>query len=151
MDTTTLAQNVAAFLIPVLPYLVKAGEEAAKEAGKKFGGDAWERAKALWGILRPKVEAKPAAQEAAQDVAQAPADPDAQAALRQQLKKLLSEDLALTQEIAHLWAEARAAGVTVVASGERSVAVGGSVSGSTIITGDRNVVQSGKRDEADET
>ena len=32
------------------------------------------------------------------------------------------------------------AGVTVTASGERAVAVGGDVSGSTIITGDGNVV-----------
>jgi hypothetical protein len=45
MDITTLAKDVTLFLTPFLPYLLKAGEKAAEEAGKKLGGDAWERAK----------------------------------------------------------------------------------------------------------
>ncbi len=102
MDVQTLAKKAAAFLAPFLPYLVMAGGEAAKEAGKKFGEAAWEQAKALWGKLRPKVEAKPAAQEAVQDIAAAPDDPDAQAALRLQLKKLLAEDETLAAEVARL-------------------------------------------------
>ncbi len=53
MDVTTLAKDVAAFLAPFLPYLLKAGEKAAEEAGKKLGGDAWDKAKSLWGKLRP--------------------------------------------------------------------------------------------------
>ncbi len=141
MDIQTLAQQVTPFLAPFLPYLLKAGEKAAEEAGKKFGADAWERAKALWTKLRPKVEAKPTAHEAVQDVAAAPDDPDTQAALRLQLKKLLAEDEALAAEVARLWEAAKAAGVTVTAAGKRSVAIGGSVSGSTIITGDRNKVE----------
>lgn len=140
MDITQLAQVVTAFLIPFLPYLLKAGEKAAEEAGKKLGADAWEQAKALWGKLRPKVEAQTAAQEAVEDVARAPTDEDAQAALRLQLKKLLSVDKALAAEVGQLWQEAEAAGVTVIASGERAVAVGGDVTASTIITGDGNVV-----------
>ncbi len=135
-----LIQQLTAFLAPFLPYLLKAGEKAAEEAGKKLGEAAWERARALWEKLRPKVEARPAAQEAVQDLAAAPDDPDAQATLRQQLKKLLAEDPALAEEIARLWGEAQAAGVTVTAAGERSVAIGGDVSGSVIITGDRNRV-----------
>lgn len=144
MDVTMLVKDLAAFLAPFLPYLLKAGEKAAEEAGKKLGEAAWERAKALWGKLRPKVEAKPAALEAAQDLAAQPNDEDAQAALRRQLKKLLAEDDALAAEVARLWGETRAARVTVTARGDRSVAIGGSVSGSTIITGDRNQVQQGK-------
>jgi len=50
---------------------------------------------------------------------------------------------ALREEIARLWGEAEAAGVTAAAVGDRSVAIGGDVSGSTIITGDRNRVQRG--------
>jgi hypothetical protein len=102
MDVQTLAKEVVTFLAPFLPYLVKAGGEAAKEAGKKFGEAAWEQAKALWGKLHPKVEAKPAAQEAMQDAAAAPQDEDAQAALRLQLKKLLAEDETLASEVARL-------------------------------------------------
>ena len=144
MDIQALAQQLVGFLAPFLPYLLKAGEEAAGEAGKKFGAEAWEQAKALWAKLRPRVEARPAAQEAAQDVAANPQNEGAQAALRWQLEKLLSADQALAAELARLWEEAKAAGVTVVASGDRSVAIGGDVSGSTIVTGDRNVVQRGK-------
>ena len=95
MDVTTLAKELAVFLIPFLPYLLKAGEKAAEEAGKKLGSDAWDRAKGLWAKLRPKVEAKPAAQEAVQDAAVAPNDDDIQAALRLQLRKLLAEDAVL--------------------------------------------------------
>ncbi len=146
MDPQTLAQQIVPFLTPFLPYLLKVGEKAAEEAGKKLGGDAWERAKTLWGKLRPGVEAKPAAKEAAQDAAAAPDDADARAALRHQLKKLLAEDPTLAADLTRLWEEAQAAGVNVnvTAGGERSVAIGGSVSGSTIITGDRNVTQQGK-------
>ncbi len=138
-----LLQQLTAFLA-FLPYLLKAGEQAAEEAGKKPGEAAWEQTKAIWGKLRPEVEARPAMQEAVRDVAGAPDDPDAQVALRLQLKKLLTEDRALAAEITHLWEQAEAAGLTVIASGERSVATGGSMSRSVIITRDRNTVQRGK-------
>ena len=44
MDIATLAKDVTRFLPPYLPYLLKAGEKTAEEAGKELGGDAWERA-----------------------------------------------------------------------------------------------------------
>ncbi|WP_375496271.1 hypothetical protein [uncultured Nostoc sp.] len=130
------------FLVPFLPYLLKAGEKATEEAGKKFGekfgGDAWEKAKSLWAKLSPKVEAKEAAKEAASDVAKDPENEDAQAALRLQLKKLLNEDSTLASEIAHLFEEAKQTGSVsnVIASGERAVALGSNASGNTISTGD---------------
>jgi len=102
MEPQTLAQQAVAFLTPFLPYLLKAGEKAAEEVGKKLGEAAWEKAKALWGKLRPNVEAKPAAREAATDVAANPQDGDAQATLRHQLKKLLAEDETLAAEVARL-------------------------------------------------
>ena len=141
MDVITLAKELAVFLTPLLPYLLKAGEKAAEEAGKKLGGDAWDRAKGLWAKLRPKVEAKPAAQEAVQDAVTAPNDEDIQAALRLQLRKLLAEDAVLAGEIERLWQEAQQAGATVIAASERSVAIGRDVTSSTIITGDQNVVK----------
>lgn len=144
MDVTTLAKDLAGFLTPLLPYLLKAGEKAGEEVGKQFGAGTWDRAKALWGKLHPKVEPKPAAQEAVQDAASTPADADAQAAFRLQLKKLLTEDESLAQEIMQLLDEGQPAGAS--ASGERSVAVGRDVSGSTIVTGDQNVMQQSKRD-----
>lgn len=143
MDIATLAKDVTLFLTPFLPYLLKASEKAAEEAGKKLGGDAWESAKGLWGKLRPKVEAKPATQEAVVDAAAESQNEDAQAALRQQLRKLLVEDDALAAEIGQQWAAAQAAGVTIIASGDRAVAAQ-NITGSTIVAGDHNTVQSGK-------
>jgi hypothetical protein len=106
-----------------------------------MGGDAWDRAKGLWAKLRPKVEAKPVAQEAVQDAAAAPNDDDIRAAFRLQLRKLLAEDAVLAGEIARLWEEAQQAGITVIAVGKRSVAIGRDVTDSTIMTGDRNAMK----------
>lgn len=142
MDVSELAKQLAPILIQFLPYLVKAGGNVAEEAGKKFGGESWDKVKSLWGKLQPKVETKPAAQEAVQDAAQNPKDEDAQAALRQQIKKILGEDEALAREIEPMVKSLQQANVTVVASGDRSVAVGGNVAGGTIITGDANSVRS---------
>jgi hypothetical protein len=123
----------AAQLAPLLPYLLKGGIELAKSAagelGEKLSADAWDGLKALAAKIRHKAEAKPALQEALTDAQTAPADLDAQAALRLQLKKLLTEDPDLLNEAARLLG---------------SVAISGDVSGSTIITGDRNTVQQGK-------
>ncbi len=128
---------LTAFLAPFLPYFARAGENLAEEAGTKLGSEAWEHAKRLWGKLRPKVEAKPAANEAAADVADRPGDERARSALELQLEKLLADDPTLAGEVARLWEDARAA--NVVAIGDRSVAVGGSAHG-VFITGDDNVV-----------
>ncbi len=137
MDVATLAKDVVSFLAPFLPYLLKMGEKAAEEIGAKAGAEAWERAKALWGRLHPRIEAKPAAQEAVKDAAAAPQDEDAQATLRLQIRKILAEDETLAAEIAHLWEEKKAAGVTV----NRSVIIIGKASDNIIITGDGNQVQ----------
>ncbi len=96
---------LTAFLSPILPFLIKGGEEAAKEAGKKFGIDAWEKAKGVWGKLYPKIEAKEAAKEAVEDLAVAPEDQDLQTALRVQLKKILEKDQTLATKIAQLMRE----------------------------------------------
>jgi hypothetical protein len=142
MDIGALASSVTTALVPLLPYLLKAGEKAAEETGKAVAGQSWEWAKSLWTKLKPKVETRPAALEAAQDASQAPEDPDAQAAFRQQLKKLLNEDQSLAEEVSRWLEQGKAAGVTVTAAGDRSVAIGGDAKGNTIVTGDRNKVKS---------
>ncbi len=151
MDIPLLAQALTIFLTPALPYLLKAGEEAGKEAAKKIGGDAWGKAKELWGKLQPAVEAKPAAAEAAQDAAADPEDADAEGALRLQLKKILGADENLAQAVKRLLDEAGptsyraevhgdgaiAQGPGAVAAGSGGIAVGGDVQGSVVVTGER--------------
>ncbi|MBB6547931.1 hypothetical protein [Nonomuraea rubra] len=78
--------------------------------------------------------------EAVVELAQAPDDPDLQAALRVQIRRLLAADEELVAQLRAMVAEARAGTggtVTVTASGERSVAIGRDNSG-TIITGDHS-------------
>lgn len=141
MDIVALASSLTTVLTPLLPYLLKAGEKVADETGKAIAGESWEWAKSIWTKLKPKVEAKEAALEAAQDVAEAPKDEEAQVALRRQLKKLLTEDQSLAEEVSRWLDQGKAAGINVSATGERSVAIGGNVQDSPIFTGDRNKVK----------
>lgn len=137
MDIPELVRDLTTFLAPFLPYLLKVGEKAAEEAGKKLGGEAWDRAKALWG----KLGRNERVQKAAEVAVALPDNPAIQQAVEAEMARALEEDRALRQEVARLWDEAKAAGVTVSAVGDRSVAIGGDVSGSVIVTGDRDTVQ----------
>jgi hypothetical protein len=99
------------FLAPFLPYLMRQGEAVADKAIETLGGAAWERAQALWGKLRPKIEEKEAAREVADAVAANPEDEAAKGALQFQLRSLLKGDPTLTGELERLLEEARQAGV----------------------------------------
>lgn len=93
---------IVKFLAPCLPFLLNVGNKAVESASEKLGEDVWNKAKAIWAKLHPKVEAKEAAKEAATDVAESPEDEDLQASLRVQLKKILDADTALAEEIAKI-------------------------------------------------
>ena len=123
-----------------MPQLVKSGQALAEGVADQVDKHKASVAEALWGRLFPKVSAAPATDEAVKDAASNPEDPDYQAALRVQLRKMLTNEPVLARELQEILDEAdRAAGtVNVSAGGERSVAVGGSVQGSTIVTGDQN-------------
>ena len=129
---------LVSILGPCLGVLLTGVNAVAQEIGKSVAPELLEHAKRLWAKLRPHVESKPAALEAATDLAERPDDVRARAALELQLEKLLSEQPDLVQEIAPIVRDAVAAGV--VAAGERSVAVGGSVTGGVIVTGDSATV-----------
>ncbi|HLZ27038.1 MAG TPA: hypothetical protein VKV73_06935 [Chloroflexota bacterium] len=138
-----LAGQVVQILTPFLPYLLKAGEDLGARAAQQMEDTGWDLASRLWGRLGAQVDARPSAREAATDLAAQPTDDDAQAALRVQIKKLLADEPQLQHELEALLNTAQGSGstTTVTASGDRSVAIGHDVRGSTIITGD----QTGKR------
>ncbi len=54
MDGSQLALAAVAFLTPLTPYLAKAGEEVAKEVGRAV----FEKARAVYSIIRQKFEAE---------------------------------------------------------------------------------------------
>jgi hypothetical protein len=131
---------LAAFLAPLLPALLQGTQQLVEEAVTGLGHKAWECATHLWQRLSPRFKDKPAAQEAAEDAAARPDDARAQGAFELQLEKVLGADPDLAHEIELLWAKAQREGI-VAAVGERSVAVRGDVSGSTIVTGDHNAIR----------
>jgi hypothetical protein len=139
MDVSALT----AFLAPVLPYLLRAGEAATKQAASRFGDATWERARRLWARLRPQVEETPRAQEAVDEVAAAPDDARLRGALEVQLERLLAADAELAADVRRLWQDVVEAGAapstTVIVSGERAVGAGRDISG-VAVTGEDAVL-----------
>src|SRR5215213_401655 len=147
MDVSLLADAVTQMLAPALPALVLGGQDLVADAAKALGTEAWKKVTTLWGKLRGRIEQKPAAGEAAQDVARSPENPDALAALRHQIKKILAEDEAFAAEVAQLvgglsfqadlqGSGAIAQGAGSVAAGAGGVAVGRDVHGGIVLGGD---------------
>lgn len=128
MDVTLLVNLLA----PFLPRLLSTGTGLVKEASNAIAAQAgeavWVKAQEIWEQLGPKVKAKPAALEAANDMVQDPDDSDCQAALRQQLKKLLAEDEGLAAAIAKILKDELSEGVgdriNVQTTGDQSPAIG---------------------------
>ncbi len=135
IEIGALATTLGGVLAPAMPYLLTGAGTAANEAAKQLGPETWELAKSIWSRIGPRIEAHPAARDAAQKAADKPADKRVRGALELQLEDFLNQDQALAAELGRL-VEAPRGAVNVQASGERSVAIGGNVSGSTITTGD---------------
>jgi len=147
MDVSLLADTVTQMLAPALPALVQGGQALVADAAKALGTGAWERITTLWDKLRGRVEQKPTAAAAVQDVVSSPKDPDALAALRLQIKKILTEDEAFAAEIAQLVGGSSfqanlqgsggiAQGPGAVAAGAGGIAVGRDVHGGIVLGGD---------------
>ena len=102
---------LAGLLAPFLASLLDIGKQAGSQAAEALGSEAGQLASRVWDRLSGKVESKPAAKEAAEDVAAKPDDPDAVAALRVQLRKILEEDGELQQQLAALLEEGKQAGI----------------------------------------
>lgn len=96
MDPVSIAAGVGALLAP---YLKKAAEEFAGEAGKYVQG----KAKELWEKLRAQFESDPPAEKSLERFE---ADPDgAQPDFEAQVEKKVAEDPSLREELARVLAE----------------------------------------------
>jgi len=142
LDAAALAKMVTSLLAPAIPYLLKGGEQAWGEASKKIGTDTWEWAKATWTKLVSRSKSKLGGEEktteivkAATEVANNPSDEDAQAALRFQIKKLLTDDPELGLEIEKALNEAKKS------SDQTRIRIGGvDISGEATVTNSGNIV-----------
>jgi hypothetical protein len=139
IEVFALASTLVGWLAPTLPYIVSSTEEAAKAFGTKIGEAAFEKAKTLYGLIRPAFEGRSSALEAMIDASRAPQDKLALAALEQQLRKILADDPGLASRVQSFVDANSASGNIIVAYGERSSATG-TVSNSVVITGDNNKV-----------
>lgn len=102
IDISKLANDLATYLAPAMPILMKVITTAGKAASDKLGEEAWGLAKSIWGKLRNKVKAKPALQSAAIKVAKSPENKKSLDAFTIQLEKLLSNDKKLTRDLSFL-------------------------------------------------
>ena len=96
---------IVKFLAPCLPFLLTMGNKAAEGASQKVGEDVWNSAKVIWAKLWPKVEANNDAKKAAAEAAKNLEDEDFQGAFRAELKKILTADTELAEEIAKILEE----------------------------------------------
>jgi hypothetical protein len=92
-----LAQKIADFIEPVIPYLIIGSKKAAEEACKQVGSGVWETKRRLWEKLCSTdcVELK----EAAGDMIIASSDTDVRQVLIQEILKLLERNPDLAKEI----------------------------------------------------
>jgi hypothetical protein len=137
MDSISLAQSLTGYLLPFLPFLTKAGDKVAEEAGKRLGGDGWDKTKLLWDRLWRGLKERTPAVDAVQSAAEDPSDQDAIASLRLQLRKVLEQDIELRHDLEGHWNQI-AEFHTPQNAGDRNAAIGGNASNTTIVTGDRN-------------
>ncbi len=134
MDTTELAKQLTEFLTPFLPYLVEGTKIAAKAAIEAMGKDAWEKAKEMWGKLKPKVKDNPAAQSAVEKAVKKPDDPRVQANLELQFEDILEENKVLAGKLEIL--------VGQIVNLSNSIGVSGDMYESVAVKGNRNLVAS---------
>ena len=132
---------LTAFLAPFLPALLHAGQAVLDHAAVRGSAQAADFARGLWQRLHGRVAEQPAAEEAARKLGERPGSARRQRALAASLEALLADDDDPAREVAALWEQANAAGVVVVAAGDRAIAVGCDVAGSAIVSGDNAAIE----------
>src|SRR5947209_3675490 len=109
MDTSLLAQSLAAALAPARKSLMALGVLSGVPA----------KTRALWSRLRPLVESRPPARAAAEDLAERSEARPAREAFAKHLKEILEADSGLASEMAELLGTDRPRGTTRSRPGQR--------------------------------
>jgi len=119
------------------PYLVKAGEKFAEKVGEKLA----DKTEQIYKVVKEKFQEDEYAGLTLLRLQDAPENEARKSALENVLNEKLEEDNQFAKELQKLVEEAKEIdSKNVIASGERSVAIGGNAESSTIITGDNNEV-----------
>jgi hypothetical protein len=137
MHALMLATTAVALLSP---YLLKAGEKAAEEVGKKLP----ETAVRVWNAIMTRFRNNMVAEAAVQDLTEKPGDQLNQSTFANQLRKLLDAEPAFATELARLLEEAkRQSGDIITNTGSGAVATSGGVAAGTGGAAVRGDVQGG--------
>ena len=138
------------------PYAKKLGGKLLEKAGETLPDVAGK----VWDTVKEKMESNPATSETPADLVNEPENPNVQGMFQHQLEKLLKADQEFAKRLDELVKEAKTdssrnatlngdgalvQGDHSVGVGKGGVYVGGNVSGSTVITGDNNVVNEEKK------
>ncbi len=130
MDIRSHIAAIAAFLSPLIPYLLKADMEKAAKPGTKQKGAAtieedyapdvttMEKARSLWDLIRPKLATNSSLKDAVNGLNLFPYDEDATSTLRFQLKIMTTQDEKLAIALSKAWGEVAQRGVSVNTSTE---------------------------------
>ena len=157
-DPAAISALAVSTLTALKPYLSTLSDKALNTTAEKIGGGVPDAVAKLWKKLRGQASGKPAAEEAINDILEAPEDPDTEASLRLQLKKLLQQDSEFAKELNPLVEAAVQISVTgsgaaaqqgSAAAGERGVALKDSTARDIIIAD--NVVQVREEESTDAT
>ena len=132
-----LATQLSPLILPYIPHLLKGAKRAAEWTGEKLSEIDWDTALKIWDKLKPQVEKQPEVKQDLERVAEKTDDKRSETVLSWDLEKLLAAlPPQQVNEIQNIITETKTEIRTTTASGERSVAIGGDASGSTISTGD---------------
>jgi hypothetical protein len=157
MDPISLAPLVLSAWNLLAPYTKKIGGKLLEKAGESAPDVIVGK---VWDTVKEKMEARPETKSLPAELVKAPEDQDLQGAFKYQLKKLLENDEAFARQLEKLVGEAKqvttysatltgdgaiAQGPGATAVGKGGLYIGGKASGNTIITGDHNSVNSGKK------
>lgn len=116
LNSDNLAEVLASFIHPLIPYLVKgiklSGQELSKAMGRKIGEDIPEAIKILWNRLDPNIKNTPGADEIVKQIVENPDDQKLLHALEQFLLEIL-KDTRLQKDILHLLSVAENQGVSI--------------------------------------
>lgn len=133
-----IVETIAAGAIAVLgPYLAEAGKGFAQKAGESLA----ETASSLYGTIKAKFAGDSDAEQALALVEAKPQSKGRLLTLEEMLVERMGGDSDFATAIGSLVEEAKKADSRkLLVFGERNIAAGGDVTGSTFVTGDNNVV-----------
>ena len=118
MDPGAIATIASSAVSLLAPYLRKAAEELPKKTSEGLSKvpttAAWNKVKELYNAIKTRFAGKEAAIEALDDLEKTPDDPDTQADVRAQLRKLMQADDAFAKQLAILLKDAADVGVDTI-------------------------------------